>query len=102
MLPQPSECVHCGQRHLPSSACDVDARFLWEERLRRKAELDVEIAKAEEDLRPERVALTLARWQQNATCSPMPEDPPDREHADVSLPAMRAWADWQRQHEEGS
>lgn len=95
-VPKLPACPECGRpcTHGQQHTCDIDERWQYQ----RKLELEREVAKAQEEMaRPDNVAATLQLWGENATTPPCP----DEDAADVSLPARRKFAKWQREHEEG-
>lgn len=98
--PAPRRCPDCGELYYPEAGgheCDVDAKFIEQERQRRHAEITAALAELDEEFsHPDKVAATLEAWSENATLPPCP----DEDAANVSLGALREFADWQREHED--
>lgn len=100
-LPYPIRCPDCNVNYWPGEAheCDVDSKFIHQQEKQRRAEVAAAVAELNEEFsHPDKVAETLEAWAENATLPPCPDA--DEGNANVSLPAKRKFADWQREHED--
>lgn len=98
-VPGPSfRCDECGEPFWDKNLFDAhtcdDQKWLEQQQAKQKAVLDQAAAELRNN---DNVAATLERWAGNATAPPCPEE----DAAHVSLPALREFAEWQREHEGG-
>lgn len=97
-LPYPIRCPDCNAQYWPGEPheCDVDSKFIHQQEKQRLAA----VAEFKDELYgpDDKMTETLGRWAENATDPPCPDV--EHENATVSLPALRAFVDWQREHED--